>query len=139
MPDTVVTDGARAMRTVVVIDEAHHFLKDKKRRGVLERLIREIRSKGASVFLLSQSPDDYATEDFDFAEMLEFVFVLQSNFSASKFLQNSFGITAQHARSLVADVSGLTSGDGFCKSLVGEKREAVMRLRLRQFWRDGGN
>lgn len=59
MPDSNVADGVREMRTIIVIDEAHHFLKDKKRNAILERLIREIRSKGASVFLMSQSPDDY--------------------------------------------------------------------------------
>ncbi|HSK73232.1 MAG TPA: DUF87 domain-containing protein, partial [Pyrinomonadaceae bacterium] len=65
MPDSAVADGVREMRTIIVIDEAHHFLKDKKRNQILERLIREIRSKGASVFLMSQSPDDYDQPDFD--------------------------------------------------------------------------
>ena len=70
MPDTAVNEGVREMRAIVVIDEARHFLKDKKRNQILKRLIREIRSKGASVFLMSQSPDDYDQPDFDFAELL---------------------------------------------------------------------
>ncbi len=78
-PDSNVADGVREMRTIIVIDEAHHFLKDKKRNAILERLIREIRSKGASVFLMSQSPDDYDQDNFDFTELLEFIFLLQSN------------------------------------------------------------
>ena len=65
------------MRTIIVIDEAHHYLRDKRRNRVLQKLIREIRSKGASVFLLSQSPDDYNQDEFDFTELLEFVFVLE--------------------------------------------------------------
>lgn len=138
MPDTEVQDGARAMRTVIVIDEAHRFLKDKKRSRVLQRLIREIRSKGASVFLLSQSPDDYATDEFDFAELLEFVFVLQSNASAGKFLQSAFGISARASRALVAEISSLKSGQGFTKSLDEGTRDAVSSLNLRQFWRDAG-
>ena len=137
MPDTEVRDGARAMRTVIVIDEAHHFLRDRKRSRVLQRLIREIRSKGASVFLLSQSPDDYATDEFDFAELLEFVFVLQSSASANKFLQSALGISAGRARALVAEVNNLASGQGFVKSFFeDEKRDAVKQLNLRQFWRD---
>lgn len=140
MPDTIVTDGARAMRTVIVIDEAHHFLKDKKRSRVLQRLIREIRSKGASVFLLSQSPDDYATEEFDFAELLEFVFVLQSSASsANKFLQSALGVSPQRARTLVAEINNLASGQGFTKQFDSShdgKRDAVAQLNLRQFWRD---
>jgi len=116
MPDTEVVNGARAMRTVIVVDEAHHYLRDKKRSRVLQRLIREIRSKGASVFLLSQSPDDYETDEFNFAELLEFVFILQSSASANKFLQSALGITAQRARALVAEVGNLTSGQGITKS-----------------------
>ncbi len=143
MPDTEVRDGARAMRTVIVIDEAHHFLKDKKRSRVLQRLIREIRSKGASVFLLSQSPDDYVTEEFDFAELLEFVFVLQSSASsANKFLQSALGISPQRARSLVAEINNLAGGQGFTKqfeSMHEGKRDTVAHLNLRQFWRDGAS
>lgn len=141
MPDTEVRDGARMMRTVIVIDEAHHFLKDKKRNRILERLIREIRSKGASVFLLSQSPDDYDTNEFDFAELLEFVFVLQSNASATKFMQHALGISANRARALAADIGKLESGQGFVKNLgshTNAAREEAAKLGLRQFWRDGG-
>lgn len=102
MPDSQVSDGIREMRTIIVIDEAHHFLKDKKRNAILERLIREIRSKGASVFLMSQSPDDYDQDNFDFTELLEFIFLLQSNAGATKFLQNAFGVSAQEAKTLSA-------------------------------------
>lgn len=136
MPDTEVVNGAREMRTIIAIDEAHHFLRDKKRNRVLQKLIREIRSKGASVFLLSQSPDDYDQDDFDFIEMLEFVFVLQSSASATKFLQSALGITTQRARSLAAEVSNLTSGQALAKSFNGTGRENFSHLKLRQFWRD---
>ena len=111
MPDSNVADGVREMRTIIVIDEAHHFLKDKKRNAILERLIREIRSKGASVFLMSQSPDDYEQENFDFTELLEFIFLLQSNAGATKFLQNAFGLSATEAKSLSAEVSVLPTAE----------------------------
>ncbi|MCG8607453.1 DndE family protein, partial [bacterium] len=99
-PDSHVNPNskAREMRTVIVIDEAHHFLKSKKRVRILEDLIREIRSKGASVVLLSQSPDDYDHADFNFLELLEFVFVLGCNPSSHKFLQQAFGIPAARAK-----------------------------------------
>jgi len=70
---------------VIVIDETHHFLKSKKRVKILEDMIREIRSKGASVILLSQSPDDYEQADFNFLELLEFDFVLGCNPSSHNF------------------------------------------------------
>lgn len=137
MPDSAVSDGVREMRTIVVIDEAHHFLKDKKRNAILERLIREIRSKGASVFLMSQSPDDYDQHDFDFAELLEFIFLLQSNAGATRFLQNAFGLSSQQAKSLSAEVANLPAANAVGKSFDREKKGA-QKLRVRQFWRDKG-
>ena len=118
MPDSQVDPEtkAREMRTVVVIDEAHHFLKNKKRVQVLENMIREIRSKGASVMLLSQSPDDYEHTDFNFLELLEFIYILGCNVSSSKFLEQSFGIPADRAKKLMQDISQLKQGEAFGKS-----------------------
>ena len=136
MPDTIVTDGARAMRTIIVIDEAHHFLKDKKRNRILERLIREIRSKGASVFLMSQSPDDYDQKEFDFTELLEFIFILQSNASANSFLQSALGVNAAQTKQIAAEIPRLASGEAVAKSF--DENTSFNRLKLRQFWRDKG-
>lgn len=118
LPDSKVdlSTKAREMRTIIVIDEAHHFLKTKKRVKILENLIREIRSKGASVMLLSQSPDDYDQTEFNFLEMLEFVYILNSNPSSSKFLQQSFGLTSNEARSLMRDITELSQGEAFSRS-----------------------
>jgi Cdc6-like AAA superfamily ATPase len=137
MPDSALADGIREMRTIIVIDEAHHFLKDKKRNAILERLIREIRSKGASVFLMSQSPDDYNQDDFDFSELLEFIFLLQSNAGATKFLQNAFGLSAQQAKALSSEVANPPAAYAVGKSFDREKSGA-QKLRVRQFWREKG-
>ncbi len=136
MPDSNVADGVREMRTIIVIDEAHHFLKDKRRNAILERLIREIRSKGASVFLMSQSPDDYDQGGFDFTELLEFIYLLQSNAGATKFLQNAFGVSANEAKTLSAEVSNLPTAEAIGKSDDGKKK--TNHLRVRQFWREKG-
>ncbi len=138
MPDSNVADGVREMRTIIVIDEAHHFLKDKRRNAILERLIREIRSKGASVFLMSQSPDDYNQDDFDFTELLEFIFLLQSNAGATKFLQNAFGVSAPEAKKLSAEVSNLPTANAIGKSYDATAKNKINRLRVRQFWREKG-
>lgn len=117
LPDSAVDKRtkAREMRTVIVIDEAHHFLKSKKRVQVLENLIREIRSKGASVMLLSQSPDDYDQADFNFLELLEFVYVLGCNPSSYKFLQQVFGVSADQAKKLMREVTSLGQGKAIGK------------------------
>lgn len=138
MPDSNVSEGVREMRTIIVIDEAHHFLKDKKRNAILERLIREICSKGASVFLMSQSPDDYDQDNFDFTELLEFIFLLQSNAGATKFLQNAFGVSAQQAKTLSAEVANLPVAQAIGKSYDGKAKNKDSRLHVRQFWKERG-
>src|SRR5438067_7216594 len=49
--------GARRLRSLLVIDEAHNYLP--MNNIFLEKLIREMRSKGLGIVLLSQSPDDF--------------------------------------------------------------------------------
>ena len=117
LPDSLVDPNSRGreMRTVIVIDEAHHFLKSKKRVKILEDLIREIRSKGASVILLSQSPDDYDNADFNFLELLEFVYVLGCNPSSYKFLQQVFGVSTDVAKKLMREVTKLGQGEAIAK------------------------
>jgi DNA sulfur modification protein DndE len=138
MPDTAVNEGVREMRTIVVIDEAHHFLKDKKRNQILERLIREIRSKGASVFLMSQSPDDYDQPDFDFAELLEFIFILQASANSTKFLQSALGVSAAQAKEVAINVTNLPTAHAYAKSYDEKTKNKAGRLRVRQFWREKG-
>jgi DNA sulfur modification protein DndE len=96
----------------------------------LQKLIREIRSKGASVFLLSQSPDDYDQQDFDFIELLEFVFILQSSASSHHFLQEALGIKAEKAKALVAQVANLKRGEAITKAYDIAK-EGTIHLSLR--------
>ena len=129
MPDTAVNEGVREMRAIVVIDEARHFLKDKKRNQILKRLIREIRSKGASVFLMSQSPDDYDQPDFDFAELLEFIFILQSNANSTKFLQGALGINAAQAKEVTTAVANLSAARAYAKSYDKAAKNKAVQLR----------
>lgn len=60
--------GNRALRVVCMIDEAHRILGTKL--PSLTSLIKESRSRGGMIMLVSQSPDDFVGEDDDFlAEM----------------------------------------------------------------------
>lgn len=119
LPDSKLNleSKAREMRTVIVIDEAHHFLKIKKRVRILENLIREIRSKGSSVILLSQSPDDYDQPEFNFFELLEFVFFLGSSPSSYRFIQQSFGVSSEQAKKIKNDLTSLKLGEAFTKDI----------------------
>jgi hypothetical protein len=88
--------------------------------------------------LLSQSPDDFDQSEFDFTELLEFIFVLQSSADKTKFLQSALGITPQRARTLTTEVSNLPTANAFAKTYNEETRENFAQLNLRQFWRDKG-
>ena len=69
--------GARALRVLCVIDEAHRIL-GVKLKG-LDGLIRLGRSKGGAVMLISQSPDDFEGEDDDLLAEMGLVLALATN------------------------------------------------------------
>ena len=57
LPDAPTDSGFRALRHVILLDEAHVILKT--RLPALANLVRMSRSKGGVVLLASQSPDDF--------------------------------------------------------------------------------
>jgi DNA sulfur modification protein DndE len=64
------------LRYVIVIDEAHIYLKNRNARKALEELLRLLRSKGVIIVMLSQGVEDYKTKDFDLHRKLNCQFVL---------------------------------------------------------------
>lgn len=78
LPDSPVDDeGNRALRIVAVIDEAHRILG--RNLPGLSNLIRLSRSKGGMVWLISQSPDDFETEEDDFLAEMGLVLAFGTN------------------------------------------------------------
>ena len=78
LPDAPIdAAGARALRVLCVIDEAHRILGVKLKR--LDGLIRLGRSKGGAVMLISQSPDDFEGEDDDLLSEMGLVLALATN------------------------------------------------------------
>lgn len=71
MPNAPIEDNIQSMRYVLLIDEAHVIFKQKKSQELLERILREIRSKGVSVVLLSQGIEEFNQPSFDFSTMCE--------------------------------------------------------------------
>ena len=70
-------DGARGLRILCMIDEAHQILGTKL--PSLSRLIRMSRSKGGAVMLVSQSPDDFSGEDDEFLDNMGLVAAFSTN------------------------------------------------------------
>lgn len=76
MENTPVENNCRAMRYVLLIDEAHTIFKEKKYQEILENILREIRSKGVSVILLSQGVEEFNQPTFDFSSNCAISFLL---------------------------------------------------------------
>lgn len=74
--NTPTENNYRGMRYVILIDEAHVIFKEKKYQDILEKILREIRSKGVSVIMLSQGIDEFNQANFDFSSMCEMSFLL---------------------------------------------------------------
>ncbi len=69
--------GARGLRILCMVDEAHQILGTKL--PSLSRLIRMSRSKGGAVMLVSQSPDDFSGEDDEFLDNMGLVAAFATN------------------------------------------------------------
>ncbi len=91
LDNTPEENDHKGIRYVLLIDEAHVVFKDKKAKEILEKVLREIRSKGVSVMLLSQGIEEFDQPSFDFSSMCETAFLMnikdKTNIKqASKFL-----------------------------------------------------
>lgn len=98
-------NGNRQMRLVIMIDEAHHFLPCKQ--PTLEKMIREVRSKGVSMVLLSQSPDDFDQPNYNFTREIGLPIVFSCHLERPRMLQALLGgeISSQRLSQLPVGVA----------------------------------
>lgn len=82
------SEGHRAIRLILAVDEARHLLASKH--DALSDNIRLHRSKGLVVTLASQSPDDYDGKSDDYLENIGLPICFNTNAVATKVLQNMF-------------------------------------------------
>lgn len=78
----------RAVRMAVAIDEARPLL-DAKHDG-LSKMVRLHRSHGLTVFMASQSPDDYAGQSDDYMEHIGLPICFKTNAISTAVLNNMF-------------------------------------------------
>lgn len=78
----------RAIRMAVAIDEARPLL-DAKHDG-LSKMVRLHRSHGLTVFMASQSPDDYAGQSDDYMEQIGLPICFKTNATSTAVLNNMF-------------------------------------------------
>jgi DNA sulfur modification protein DndE len=95
----------QGMRYVFLIDEAHVIFKDRKSQDLLEKMLREIRSKGVSVVLLSQGIEEFNQPAFDFSSMCETAFLFDIKDKTNlKMMQKFLGIGDKDGQKLKASM-----------------------------------
>lgn len=68
-PDSQVSGGFRVFRHLLVLDEARKVLRERRSESLVD-LVRQGRSKGSVVMLLSQDPSDFEGQTEDFTTQL---------------------------------------------------------------------
>ena len=126
--DAEPTDDIMPLRYVIVIDEAHVYLKNKNARKALEDLLRLLRSKGVIVIMLSQGVEDYKTKDFDFASQVKLPICLNIQNKDPKLIKAFIG-TPRSEHKLNSEINKLESGLG----LINIDEPKI--IKLRQFWK----
>ncbi|WP_289024125.1 DndE family protein [uncultured Salegentibacter sp.] len=116
------------LRYVIVIDEAHIYLKNKNARKALEELLRLLRSKGVIIVMLSQGVEDYKTKDFDFASQVKLPICLNVQNKDYRAISNFVG-TPSSKYKLETEIKKLESGKGLIN--IGEPK----MIELRQWWK----
>lgn len=86
----------RQIRYIIIIDEAHHYLPC--RQPTLANMIREVRSKGVSLWLFSQSPDDFDQKQYNFAREMGLLIVFSCMVERPRMLESLLGGKIDHKR-----------------------------------------
>jgi DNA sulfur modification protein DndE len=131
MENTPVDNEAKAMRYVVLIDEAHVIFKEKKYQDILEKMLREIRSKGVSVVLLSQGIEEYNQPDFDFSTMCEIAFLMDIKDRNQKVMEKFLGLSGANSTKIARSMEKIKKGQAISNI---KEFETAKLFKVKQFW-----
>ena len=131
MENTPVENNVKALRYVILIDEAHVLFKEKKYQDILEKLLREIRSKGVSVVLLSQGIDEYNQPDFDFSSMCEIAFLLDIKDKNIKSMEKFLGLSGAASNKIARSMEKIQKGQAISNI---KEFELAERFIVKQYW-----
>jgi len=137
MENTPVENGVRAMRYIILIDEAHVLFKEKKYQEILEKILREIRSKGVSIVLLSQGIEEYNQSDFDFSSMCEMAFLLDIKDKNTKIIEKFLGLSGKYSCAISKSMEKIEKGQAITNA---KEFKPAERFKVKQYWeRDKNN
>ena len=108
MDNAPIEGNSQGLRYVLLIDEAHVIFKEKKSQDLLEKILREIRSKGVSVVLLSQGIEEFNQPSFDFSSMCETAFLFDIKDKTNlKLMQKFLGMGDKDANKLKSSMENI--------------------------------
>ena len=131
MADSPTENNIKSLRYVILIDEAHTLFKERKYQEILEKMLREIRSKGVSIVLLSQGIDEYNQKDFDFSSMCEIAFLLNINDKSIKPMEKFLGLSGKDSNTIAQSMSKIQKGQTI--SNIKEFDKAKL-FKVNQYW-----
>jgi DNA sulfur modification protein DndE len=126
--DTAVTNNIKALKHVIIIDEAQNFLQHKNARPVIESMLRELRSMGIIIILIAQETQDFIYKDFDFMSQIQFPICCSVRDKSMKRII-PFISSVNSEIKLKNELDKLDSGKGLIN--IGEPKT----IELRQWWK----
>lgn len=130
LEDSPIEDDYKAIRYVILIDEAHVVFKEKKYQDLLEKILREIRSKGVIVVLLSQGIEEYNQKGFDFSSLCEIAFLLEIKHKDPKMINKFLGFSEKETVKVARSMENIKKGEAISNIKEFEKAEL---FKLKQF------
>ena len=117
----------QAIRYVFLIDEAHNIFKEPKSRALLDTMLREMRSKGVMVVLLSQQIEEFIQVDMDFSANCANVFLLNIKNRNLKMMTRFLGFGEKEGLVLARSMEKIETGQAVT-SLKEFKKGELMKL-----------
>jgi len=133
MDNTPTENNIKALRYVILIDEAHVLFKERKYEEILEKMLREIRSKGVSIVLLSQGIGEYDQKGFDFSSMCEIAFLLDiKDKNNTKSINKFLGLTDKDGTKAYRSLEKIQKGQAISNIKEFPKGELFW---VNQYWK----
>lgn len=134
MDNAPVVGNYQAIRYVLLIDEAHTLFKEKKAQDLLEKFLREIRSKGVIVVLLSQGIEEFNQPGFDFSSMCENAFLLDIKDKNPKQMTRFLGLSDRDGVKLNNSMERIQKGQAVSNLKDSEFKKGELFV-VKQYWK----
>ena len=118
-------NSLQAIRYVFLIDEAHNIFKEPKSRAILDTMLREIRSKGVMVVMVSQQIEEFIQPDIDFSANCANVFLLNIKNRNLKTMTRFLGYSEKEGLILARNMEKIETGQAVTSLKEFKKGELI--------------